>query len=163
LAARGHPLLLAARDADRLASLAAELEQAYKVAVRTMAVDLATPVGLEQLAQALEREPDVGILVNNAGFGTKGKIHAAPLGPQMAMLNLHVLGPMRLCQAVLPGMVARGRGWIINNSSVASFMYGPGNANYAATKAYLTRFTPAWWCRPYARASRGRSSTTACR
>lgn len=141
LAARGHPLLLAARDADRLASLAAELEQAYKVAVRTMAVDLATPVGLEQLAQALEREPDVGILVNNAGFGTKGKIHAAPLGPQMAMLNLHVLGPMRLCQAVLPGMVARGRGWIINNSSVASFMYGPGNANYAATKAYLTRFT----------------------
>ena len=129
LAARGHPMLLAARDADRLASLAAELEQTYRVAVRTLAVDLATPAGLEELAGVLEREPEIGILVNNAGFGTKGK------------LNLHVLAPMRLCQAVLPSMVSRGRGWIINNSSVASFMYGPGNANYAATKAYLTRFT----------------------
>jgi short-subunit dehydrogenase len=141
LAARGHALLLAARDGDRLASLAAELTQTYGVAVRTMAVDLATPAGLEELASVLEREPEVGVLVNNAGFGTKGKIHTAPLSPQMAMLQLHVLAPMRLCQAVLPGMVSRGRGWIINNSSVASFMYGPGNANYAATKAYLTRFT----------------------
>ncbi len=141
LAARGHALLLVARDAARLDALAAELGGRYGVAVQTLAADLATPEGIERLAAVLENEPGVGILVNNAGFGTKGKIHRAPLAPQMAMLQLHVVAPMRLSRAVLPGMVARGRGWIINNSSVASFMYGPGNANYCATKAYLTRFS----------------------
>jgi short-subunit dehydrogenase len=141
LAARGHALLLVARDAGRLEALATELSAAYGVPCRTMVSDLATDAGMEALAQVLAAEPEVGVLVNNAGFGTKGKLHETALDPQMDMLRLHVLAPMRLTHAVLPGMVARGRGWVINNSSVASFLYGPGNANYCATKAYLTRLT----------------------
>ncbi len=141
LAARGHALLLVARDAARLEALAAELRAAHQVACQTMVADLASEAGMEALAQRLAAEPEVGVLVNNAGFGTKGKLHEAPLGPQMDMLRLHVLAPMRLTHAVLPRMVARGSGWVINNSSVASFLYGPGNANYCATKAYLTRLT----------------------
>lgn len=141
MAARGHPLLLAARNEARLGRAADELHGRYGVSVRALAADLAEDDGRERLARALEAEPEVGVLVNNAGFGTKGPIHTTPLDAQMRMLRLHVLTPMRLCRAVLPGMVSRGRGWIVNVSSIAGYMYGPGNANYCATKAYLTRFT----------------------
>jgi hypothetical protein len=143
LARRGHPLLLIARNQSRLDQAAGELSRAYAVEVRTLSADLSTEYGIEEAAGALESEGDVGVLVNNAGFGTKGRIHEIDIEPQMQMLRLHALAPMRLARAVLPGMVARTNGWLINVSSIAGFMYGPGNANYCATKAYLTRFTQA--------------------
>src|SRR6185295_11802349 len=78
---------------------------------------------------------------NNAGFGTQGRLHQIAVEPQARMLRLHTMAPMQLTHAVLPRMVARGAGWIINVSSVASFIYSAGNVNYSATKAYLTRMT----------------------
>src|SRR6185295_3305078 len=78
---------------------------------------------------------------NNAGFGTQGRLHQIAVEPQARMLRLHTMAPMQLTHAVLPRMVARRAGWIINVSSVASFGYSAGATNYAATKAYLTRFT----------------------
>lgn len=141
LARRGHPLLLISRQQARLDQAADELTRAHGVTVRTLSADLSTDAGIEAAARVLEAESNVGVLINNAGFGTKGSLHTTDLAPQMQMVHLHMVAPMRLTRAVLPGMVARRSGWIINVSSVAGFMYGPGNTNYASTKAYLTRFT----------------------
>ena len=79
--------------------------------------------------------------MNNAGFGTKGLLVSRPVAEQATMLELHVMAPMLLTRAALPGMLARGRGTIINVSSVASFAYSMGNVNYCATKAYLRVFS----------------------
>lgn len=59
----------------------------------------------------------------------------------MDMLRVHVMAPMRLCHAALPRMIEHGAGGIINVSSISAFLFGPGNVNYSATKAYLTSFS----------------------
>jgi short-subunit dehydrogenase len=141
LAARGHDLILVARDAARLESLAAELGTRHGVAIEPLRADLSRDDEIDRLAARLRTGPPLTMLVNNAGFGTKGTIAEADPGPQAAMVHLHALAPMRLSQAALPGMLARRAGAIINVSSVASFIYTPGNANYSATKAYLTVFS----------------------
>lgn len=143
LAGRGHPLLLIARDAQRLVQVAAELGKQHGVPVRTLAADLSLDDEIQRVAEQLAAEPAPGVLVNNAGFGTTGKLHRIDPAGQAQMVRLHALAPMLLARAVLPAMVARGGGWIINVSSVAGFTYSPGNVNYAATKAYLTRFSEA--------------------
>jgi hypothetical protein len=141
LARRGHSLLLISRDATRLAALADELARTYGVSARSLPADLSDEDEIERVARVLEAEPNVGVLINNAGFGTKGTLHETDADAQMRMLKLHMLAPMRHTRAVLAGMVARGAGWVINVSSIAAFMYGPENANYCATKAYLNRFS----------------------
>jgi uncharacterized protein len=141
LAARGHDLILVARDADRLASVAVQLRAAHGVEVEPLRADLSRDDEIERLAVRLERGPPLDLLVNNAGFGTKGTIAETDPGAQTAMLHLHALAPMRLSQAALPAMLARRSGAIVNVSSVAAFIYTPGNANYSATKAYLTVFS----------------------
>jgi short-subunit dehydrogenase len=114
LAARGYDLVIVARDAVRLDALADELRSAHGVAVYVLPADLT-------------RDADVEA--------------SAPADLQDAMLRLHVLAPMRLTRAGLPGMLARRRGAVINVSSVAGFVYSPGTVNYCASKAYLTTFT----------------------
>ena len=136
LATRGYDLLLVARDRDRLGALAAELSAAHGIAAEAWAADLASEAGVTPLVQRLAGEPRVAMLVNNAGFGTKGRLVTRPEAEQRAMLELHVMAPMRLAHAVLPGMVRARAGVIINVASVASFTASPGNVNYCATKAY---------------------------
>ncbi|MDX2194222.1 MAG: SDR family oxidoreductase [Gemmatimonadales bacterium] len=141
LAARGYDLLLVARDGARLEALGARLAAAHGVRAEAWPADLARADDLERLADALAARPRVDVLVNNAGFGTTGRLWEAAAGSQEAMLAVHVVAPMRLTRAVLGGMVARGRGAVVNVSSVASFLYSPTNANYCATKAYLRVFS----------------------
>jgi short-subunit dehydrogenase len=141
LAARGHDLIVVARDVARLDSLALELRAGHGVEVEPFPADLSRDDEIERLAGRIQAGAPLAILVNNAGFGTKGTIAATDPGPQAAMLHLHTLAPMRLSQAALPAMLARRAGAIVNVSSVASFIYTPGNANYSATKAYLTVFS----------------------
>ena len=141
LAARGHDLLLVARDRDRLDTLGRELEGRYRIAVDVAVADLSVEAEIVGLADRLQAGEAPALLVNNAGFGTRGVLAEADPERQAAMLRLHTLAPLRLSMAVLPGMVRRGSGGIVNVSSVASFVYSPGNANYCATKAYLTVLT----------------------
>jgi short-subunit dehydrogenase len=141
LARRGHPLLLVSRDASRLDALAGALSRKYDVRATALAADLSTDDGIERAHAALMSQGDVGVLVNNAGFGTIDRLARVDPESQVRMVRLHALAPMRLTQAVLPGMMSRDRGWIINVSSIAAFVYSPGNVNYSATKAYLTRLT----------------------
>lgn len=141
LARRGHGLVVVARDRARLEALEAELERRHGVTVQVEAADLSVESEMVRLAERLRNGEPPEILVNNAGFGTRGPLAETDPEPQAAMVRLHALAPIRLTQAVLPGMLRRGRGAVVNVSSVASFVHSPGNANYCATKAYLTSLT----------------------
>ena len=138
-----------------------------------MPADLARDEGMRSVANRIAQMERLDYLVNNAGFGSKGKLANRPVAEQATMLELHVMAPMLLSRAALPGMIARSSGTIINVSSVASFIHSPGNVNYCATKAYLRVFSEglargaasdrAYTCRPSAPVSRTPSSTTAPR
>jgi short-subunit dehydrogenase len=141
LASRGHDVLLVARDADRLRALADELAARHGVTAEVAAHDLTRPAEVEALAAAVAARPRVDVLVNNAGFGTLGTLVRADPAAQAAMVQLHCATPLRLAQAVLPGMLARRAGTVINVASVAAFVTGPGNATYSGTKAFVRLMT----------------------
>jgi uncharacterized protein len=136
LARDGYALILVARRGDRLEALAREIGGA-----ETIAADLASDDGLATIEQRIAAAPELELLVNNAGFGTTGKFHETPLAGQDTMHRLHVIATMRLTRAALAGMVPRGRGAVINVSSVAGFGQIPGNVSYCATKAWMNSFT----------------------
>ena len=137
LAARGYDLMLVARDVARLEAVAAELAATHGVRVRTRPVDLTDEAATEALAEALAAEARVDLLVINAGFGSTGTIARVDPASQQRMVRVHCLAPLRLVQAVLPGMVARGAGAIVNVASIASWVTAPGNATYSSAKAFL--------------------------
>lgn len=143
LAARGFDLLLVARDAERLQALANELAQQHAITATPWPADLSRDEGMRTLAEYLKSNERVMLLVNNAGFGTKGKFATRPVGEQATMVELHVMAPMLLTRAVLPGMIERREGRIITVASVASFTASPGNVNYCATKAFQRVFMEA--------------------
>jgi len=138
LAARGYDLLLIARRRDRLESLAAELSQ---VRAEPYVADLTDPEAVARLGKRLAAEPRLSLLVNNAGFGVPGRFSEAPLDGQEALNSIHIDAVMRLTHAVLPGMVARNQGAIINVASVAGFLRSPNSVGYCAAKAWINAFT----------------------
>jgi short-subunit dehydrogenase len=141
LAARQYDLLIVARDGNRLEALRRDLESRHGITVDVFPADLSVDDDVARLTGVLAAAPKLSMLVNNAGFGTRGALADASPARQEAMLRLHVLAPMRLTQAALPGMLRNGTGAVVNVSSVASFLYSAGNVNYCATKAYLTTFS----------------------
>jgi short-subunit dehydrogenase len=141
LAAQGYDLLLIARRRDRLEQLAGELARAHGIAADVCAADLATEEGIDAVAARLASESELNLLVNNAGFGTRGRFHEIEVAGQTAMHRVHMDATMRLTHAVLGGMVARDAGAIINVASVAAFARSPANVSYCATKAWITAFT----------------------
>ena len=143
LAASGHDLIVVARDSTRLEALADELTLQHGVHVEVLPADLSRDDGMRRVADRIAQENRLVMLVNNAGFGTRGRLVTRPVAEQGTMLELHVMAPMLHTRAALPGMIERKRGAIINVSSVASFTYSAGNANYCATKAYQRVFSEA--------------------
>ncbi len=141
LAARGNDLLLVARDGNRLEALKQELAERYRVGVDVFPADLTNDTDVSLLAETLARSPNLGLLVNNAGFGTRDMLADASPARQEAMIQLHIMAPMRLTQAALPVLLKNKRGAIVNVSSVASFVFSANNVNYCATKAYLRVFS----------------------
>jgi short-subunit dehydrogenase len=141
LAQRGYDLQLVARREDRLRALASELAGTYNITAEVLAADLTLDADRERVAQHLESEPNLALLVNNAGFGTMGNFFETGVGPQMDMHRLHVLATVRLTHAALKNMVARRAGGVINVSSVAAFMIGSQNVSYCATKTWMNAFT----------------------
>jgi short-subunit dehydrogenase len=132
---REYSLLLIARRLEKLRAVAEAVGDA-----EVLAADLASSDDLERVALELElRRPS--LLVNNAGFGTQGLFHETALDRQMEMHRLHVLATLRLSRAVLPAMVERNAGGIINVASVASFGRSAGNVSYCATKAWMAAFS----------------------
>src|SRR5215469_4796237 len=121
LAAQGYDLLLIARRADRLAQVAAEVTHAPGVAAEICVADLATDEGIDAVAERLAAEPRLHLLINNAGFGTRGRFYESDVAGQTAMHRVHMDATMRLSHAALKGMVARNAGAIVNVASVAAF------------------------------------------
>lgn len=141
LAARGHDLLVVARDEARLAALARELEARHGISVEGYRADLSDEADITRVADRIAGMAELSLLVNNAGFGTRGSLVETDPVRQAQMLRLHTMAPMRLTTAALPALLRRNAGAVVNVSSVASFIFSAGNANYCATKAYLTVFT----------------------
>lgn len=142
LARRGTNLVLVARNQGRLDELAAELVSAHGVDVEVLAADLADAgarAGVEARVAADERPVD--LLVNNAGYGFNGIFGDTPVDDEDAEIQVNVVALMRLCHAAIGRMRGAGGGGILNVSSTASFQPGPGSANYAATKAYVSSFS----------------------
>jgi short-subunit dehydrogenase len=138
IAAEGGNLVLVARRADRLEQLAAALRQQHGVRVTVIATDLTEAGAVAQLVADIERE-DIAVthLINNAGFGLRGAFAALDGPSQARMIDLNCRVPVELAHAVLPAMLAAGRGGILNVASTAAFQPGPWMAVYYATKAFL--------------------------
>lgn len=144
LARDGYRVVLAARNAARLAAVAAELDTAFGVRTITVPVDLTRPEDVARLGDVLHAsavEPDV--LVNNAGYGGAGAFVETDMDFELAMIQLNVSAVTQLAKQVLPGMVRRGHGRVLNVASTAAFQPGPFMAVYYATKAYVLSFSQA--------------------
>jgi hypothetical protein len=136
LAEKGYRVILVARRKERLEKMAAELPGAEIVAA-----DLTADSDLRRVEQLIASQPNLEILVNNAGFGVTGPYHGSAIDALDRMHRLHVVAVGRLTHAALKGMVARSKGNIINVSSVAGFLQMPFSVGYNATKAWMNSFT----------------------
>lgn len=143
LARDGYRLVLVSRDPARLDEAAARLRREWpETVIELRAVDLADADGMDELCEyAAHLGPDV--LVNNAGFGGYGPFVTSQPSEEVAMIATNITALTMLAKAVLPGMLERGAGRILNVGSTASFAPGPFAAVYAATKAYVLSLSEA--------------------
>lgn len=141
-AAEGRDLVLVARTVDRLESMAADLRDRFAVQVEVLAADLSTADGCAAVAARIAQpERPVDTLVNNAGIGLYCAFGKASLADERQLLDLNVGSVLALTHAAVGAMTTRGRGEIINVSSVAGFVPRGASATYAAGKAWVTSFS----------------------
>jgi short-subunit dehydrogenase len=139
LAAQGHDLVLVARDLGRLERVAEELRSRYGAHVETLAADLSDGAGLQAAADRVaDGDRSVDLLVNNAGFALRGRFLQNDIADEERHLDVLVRAVLVLSHAAGRAMVARGRGRIVNVSSVAGFI---ASGTYSAAKAWVTTFT----------------------
>jgi uncharacterized protein len=138
LAARQYNLVLVARSADKLEALGHELRQKYGIESTSISMDLSTPDAAEHLTRELEtRNLIIDVLINNAGSGDYGEFWTLEASKTAQMLHLNITTLTMLSRALLPGMVARKRGKIMNVASTAAFMPGPLMSVYYASKNFV--------------------------
>jgi short-subunit dehydrogenase len=139
LAARAHDLVLVARDADRLDQVADELRDAHGIGVEVLQADLSDRERLQSVADRLaDRQRPVDVLVNNAGYGLKGRFLHNAVVDEERLFDVLTRAVLVLSHSAAGGMVERGKGSIINVSSVAGFIAG---GTYSAAKSFTTVFT----------------------
>lgn len=138
LAAEGHDMVLVARDSERLAELADRLQTRHNVRAETITADLAVPERRAEVEQRLaDAANPVDVLVNNAGFGTSDAFWELSAEELQKQLNVNAAAVLGLTRAAVGVMRERGRGDVINVSSVAGF-FSVSGSTYSATKAYVT-------------------------
>jgi short-subunit dehydrogenase len=142
LAARKQNVILVARSRDKLENLAGELRRSQSVAAEVLEFDLVSPSAGARLAQELrDRNLQVNLLINNAGFGVRGAFRNLTLQRQMEMLRLNNAAVVELTYSLLPSLLGHPQAGIINVSSAAGFQPIPYASLYAATKSFLTSFS----------------------
>jgi short-subunit dehydrogenase len=143
-ARRGGDVVAVARSADTLAALRDELQGAHGVTVHVVPSDLSQPgAGARVHDEVVAAGIDVDVLINNAGFGGRGRFDQRDWADDLAMIHVNVVALTELTRMFVPAMVARNRGRILNVSSTAAVVPGPLQAVYYATKAYVTSFSNA--------------------
>jgi len=141
-ARNGHRCVLLARSADALHALADTLRSRYDVKASALPTDLSAPDAAETVqARLQERDLAVDVLVNNAGFGVRGPFAEEDAQAQMDMVRVNVTALTHLTRLLLPAMLDRGRGGVLNIASTAAFQPGPHMSVYYATKAYVLSFS----------------------
>ena len=139
LASDGHDLVLVARDTKRLREQATELHDRHGIEAEVLTADLAEDTGIEAVAARLgDRRNPVDLLINNAGFGNKGRFLEVSMADELTMLKVHCEAVLRLTAAATEAMRARGRGGVVNVASVAAFV---PRGTYGASKAWVVQFT----------------------
>ncbi|MEU6825323.1 SDR family oxidoreductase [Streptomyces atriruber] len=139
LAADGHNLVLVARNTERLHEQATELHDRHGIEAEVLTADLATDEGIETVEKRLANRRDaVDLLINNAGFGNKGRYLEVSLADELTMLKVHCEAVLRLTSAATESMRERGRGGVVNVASVAAFV---PRGTYGASKAWVVQFT----------------------
>lgn len=142
LAKQGYDLLLVARRADRLEALAEDIKKKHGHAVSIFAADLADDGDLRRLEQRLAGDDKITLLVNNAGVGGSKVVAEADADGIARQIKVNVIALTRLTRAVLPGLIKKGRGAVVNVASVLAFSTAYGGI-YSGTKAYVVNFTEA--------------------
>lgn len=143
-AERGGNLVIVARREEKLNALKTELENRYSIQVTVIAQDLTDPDAAETVYNKVQQAGiEINYLINNAGFGGRGKFHERAWQDDLAMLNVNVMALTALTRLFLPDFVKRNEGRILNVSSTASLTPGPLQAVYYATKSYVTSFSNA--------------------
>jgi uncharacterized protein len=145
LAERGYRVILTARRVDRLEAIATALRDRHGVEADTIGADLADPASPARLVAELERRGlQVDLLVNNAGYGVPGRFEQPSWAQHEAFVRVMVTAVCELTYRLLPGMVERQWGRIINVASLAGHLPAPaGHTLYAASKSFLIRFSEA--------------------
>ncbi len=139
LAADGHDLVLVARDTKRLREQATELHDRHGIEAKVLTADLAEDAGIETVTDRLgDRRNPVDLLINNAGFGNKGRYLDVSMADELKMLKVHCEAVLRLTSAAAEAMRERGRGGVVNVASVAAFV---PRGTYGASKAWVVQFT----------------------
>lgn len=138
----GDNLVLVARSEGKLHELAKQIRKDHNRVATVIRSDLATTGGVDQLCDQLrEQAIHIDTLVNNAGFGALGKFSGLPIDRQTDMLMVNVVALTRLSRALLPAMLERRKGGVLNVGSVAAYQAGPNMSVYYASKAYVLSFT----------------------
>ncbi len=141
-AKNGMNVVLIARRKEVLDALSAELMKAYNIKATVIALDLSASGAVHAMIAALEKEDiSITMLINNAGFGSFGKFHETSFEQEEKMIAVNIQALTALTKALLPGMVARKNGKILNVASTASFIPGPLMSVYYASKAYVLSFS----------------------
>lgn len=143
LAREGHDLVLVARREPELTELAAELKEKYAADSRVITADLAKARAAQGVLKELGPDAQIDVLVNNAGFGGHGAFTERSRDDDLKMIAVNITALTDLTRQVLPGMVERRRGRILNVASTAAFQPGPFMAVYYASKAYVLSFSQA--------------------
>jgi len=139
-AAHGYDLVLVARSEDRLRKLAGDLVGKHGIRAVVLRADLAEPAAPHQLCEELTAQGiEVDVLINNAGFGLQGPLAEMDLEAITGMLQVNMAALTLLTRLLLPSMIRKGRGRVLNVASTAAFVPGPFMAEYYASKAYVYR------------------------
>lgn len=141
-AADGNDLVLIARSKEKLSTLGTELEKKHRIHVTVLPHDLSLPDAVGKLTAELKEktiEPD--ILINNAGFGAYGLFHRTGYEQERSLIAVNIAALTELTKSLVPTMVRRGSGKILNIASTAAFQPGPLMAVYYASKAYVMHFS----------------------